>query len=72
MVCRKTKSVEKADGMTVVGRVLAIYRQETCCVYVVKTDDGCVAQLKREYEYCGECINVEDAIRCAPVVGYKR
>jgi hypothetical protein len=52
--------------------VVAVYRRETCCVYIVRSAEGQLVELKWQYVCCGEHINVEDAIRCAHTLSWLR
>jgi hypothetical protein len=52
--------------------VVAVYCQETCCVYVVRSVEGRLVELKRWYVCCGEHINVEDVIRCTHTLSWLR
>ena len=45
------------------GRVLALSRRETCCMYIVTDNDGRLSEIKRYYVQTSQGINVEDEVR---------
>jgi len=45
------------------GRVLALSRCETCCVYIVTDNDGRLSEIKWYYVQTSQGINVEDKVR---------
>jgi hypothetical protein len=72
MVCVETIAAKNNDDVSIADKVVAVYCQETCCVYVVRSVEGRLVELKRRYVCCGEHINVEDAIRCTHTLSWSR
>ena len=51
------------DVNVIEGRVLALSRRETCCVYIVTDNDGHLSEVKQYYMQSSQGINVEDEVR---------
>jgi hypothetical protein len=47
MVCVETIAAKNNDDVSIAGQVVAVYCQETCCVYVVRSVEGRLVELKR-------------------------